>query len=103
MGFVWATMLWELTWELIGQEGFDPDLYHGTGGNNTAMCIVKDGMKPQACNPGFVDGRDAILQADELDYGGTVLTIDFHGVASGLYLMQLEAGGSRVLQRLVVE
>jgi hypothetical protein len=34
------------------------------------MQLVIDGMKLQTCSPGFVDGRDAILQADELAYGG---------------------------------
>lgn len=70
LGFVWATMLWDLTWALVDGDGLNPDLYHGTGGNNIAMRIVMDGMKLQPCSPGFVDGRDAILQADELNYGG---------------------------------
>jgi len=70
VGFVWATMLWDLTWELIDQYGFDPDLINGTGGNNLAMQLVLDGMKLQNCQPGFIDGRDAILQADVLANGG---------------------------------
>ena len=70
IGFVWCTMLWEMTWDLIDQYGFDPDLYNGTGGNNIAMQLVVDGLKLTACNPGFVDGRNAILQADQNRYGG---------------------------------
>jgi PKD repeat protein len=70
IGFVWCTMLWDLNLALIDQYGFDPDLYHGTGGNNMAMQLVMDGIKLQPCSPGFVDGRDAILQADQLLYGG---------------------------------
>lgn len=70
VGYVWATMLWEMTWELIDEYGFDPDLYHGTGGNNIAMQLVMDGMKLQPCNPGFVTGRDAILQADQINNDG---------------------------------
>jgi len=70
IGFVWATMLWDLTWALIDEYGFDPDFYNGTGGNNIAMQLVTDGMKLQNCSPGFVDGRDAILEADELAYDG---------------------------------
>lgn len=70
IGFVWATMLWEMTWDLIDQYGFDPDLYNGTGGNNIAMQLVIDGIKLQPCSPGFVNGRDAILQADQLANGG---------------------------------
>jgi len=64
IGFVWATMIWDLSWAYIDKYGFDPDLYNGTGGNNKAMQIVMDGLKLQPCSPGFVDGRDAILAAD---------------------------------------
>src|SRR4029450_2289079 len=34
------------------------------------MQLVIDGLKLQPCNPGFVDGRDAILLADQMNYGG---------------------------------
>ncbi len=70
VGFVWNSMLWEMTWALIDEYGYDSDIYNGTGGNNIAFQLVMDGMKLQACSPGFVDGRDAILQADELANGG---------------------------------
>lgn len=70
VGSVWSTMLWDLTWDLIDQYGFDPDIKNGTGGNNIALQLVMDGMKLQPCSPGFVDGRDAILAADQLLYGG---------------------------------
>ncbi len=70
IGFVWCTMLWDMTWNLINAYGFDPNLYTGTGGNNIAMRLVVDGMKLTPCNPGFVDARDAILAADAADYGG---------------------------------
>lgn len=70
IGFVWCTMLWEMTWDLITQYGFSPDLYNGTAGNNIAMNLVTEGLRYTACNPGFVDGRDAILQADQVLYGG---------------------------------
>lgn len=70
IGFVWASMLWDLNWALIDQYGFDPDVKYGTGGNNIAMALVIEGLKLQPCGPGFVDGRDAILAADELLYAG---------------------------------
>ncbi|MBR9921606.1 MAG: PKD domain-containing protein [Bacteroidetes bacterium] len=70
IGFVWCTMLWDLTWDLIDVYGFDEDFYYGTGGNNIAMHLITEGMKMQICNPGFVDGRDAILLADEVFYNG---------------------------------
>ncbi len=70
VGFVWATIIWEVTWDLVDEYGFDRDFYNGTGGNNMAMQLVIDGLKLQECNPGFVDGRDAILLADQINYGG---------------------------------
>jgi len=70
IGTIWATMIWDLNWKLVDQFGFDPDVYNGTGGNNIAMQLVIDGLKLQNCSPGFVDGRDAILMADELANGG---------------------------------
>ena len=63
-------MLWELTWALIDEYGFDPDLHNGTGGNNIAMELVTEGFKLQPCSPGFVDGRDAIIDADLALNGG---------------------------------
>ncbi|MEO8067374.1 MAG: M36 family metallopeptidase [Flavobacteriales bacterium] len=71
IGFVWCTILWEVTWDLIGAYGFDPNLYTGTGGNNKAMRLITEAMKLTACNPGFVDARDAILLADQNLNGGT--------------------------------
>jgi uncharacterized repeat protein (TIGR01451 family) len=46
------------------------DIYNGTGGNNLAMQLVTDGLKLQPCSPGFVDGRNAILLADQNLTGG---------------------------------
>jgi hypothetical protein len=63
-------MLWEMTWLLIDAHGFDPDYYYGTGGNNIAMALVTQALKLQPCSPGFVDGRNAILAADDVLYGG---------------------------------
>jgi len=70
LGEVWTAALWDMYWLLVDRYGFDDDLIHGTAGNNIAVQLVMDGMKLQACNPGFIDGRDAILQADEINYGG---------------------------------
>ena len=73
VGFVWATMAWEMTWEMIDQFGFNSDFYQQWttgGGNNLAWQLVTDGLKLQPCGPGFVDGRDAILAADVALTGG---------------------------------
>ena len=70
VGAVWANTLWEMYWNLVGELGYDPDLYYGNGGNNVAYQLVLDGMKLQPCNPGFVTGRDAILAADQANHEG---------------------------------
>jgi extracellular elastinolytic metalloproteinase len=76
VGSVWATTLWEVTWALIDEHGWDPDIYNFTGdvnqdaGNIQAMALVTEGLKLQPCGPGFVDGRDAIFAADLALYGG---------------------------------
>lgn len=70
VGSVWAAMLWEMTWNLIDDQGFDTDFYNGTGGNNIALNLVTQALILQPCSPGFVDGRDAILAADQALYGG---------------------------------
>jgi len=70
IGAIWAAMVWEVYWNLVDKYGFDPDLYHGTGGNNLTMQLVMDGLKLQPCSPGFVDGRNAILLADQVNNGG---------------------------------
>lgn len=72
VGWVWASMLWEVYWGLVKERGFNPDLSGSweTGGNNLATQLVMDGMKFQPCRPGFEDGRDAILAADRALTGG---------------------------------
>lgn len=70
IGSIWATMLWDLTWAYIEKYGFDPDKYTGTGGNNKMMQLILDAMKLQPCNPSFVQGRDAIIAADQATTGG---------------------------------
>ena len=70
VGFVFATMLWDLTWAFVDEYGFDSDLLDGNGGNNKVMQLVIDGLKLSPCSAGFVDMRDAILLADELTNNG---------------------------------
>ncbi|MGG5209562.1 T9SS-dependent M36 family metallopeptidase [Chryseobacterium sp. MIQD13] len=71
IGFVWATMLWDLTWKYIEKYGYNNDvLASTTSGNAKVLQLVMDGLKLQACSPSFIDGRDAILQADVLGNAG---------------------------------
>lgn len=82
VGSVWCTMLWDMTWELIDRYGIGTNIYDsdignagtpanpGTfGGQNLALQLVIEALKLQPCSPGFVDGRDAILAADQALYG----------------------------------
>ncbi|MBK8954367.1 MAG: M36 family metallopeptidase [Saprospiraceae bacterium] len=62
VGFVWCTMLWELVDGLVARHG-------ATAGFEKAMHLVNLGMILQPCGPGFVDGRNAILAADDILYG----------------------------------
>ena len=74
LGEIWCAALWEMTWAIIQQEGkINPKIYEPAngGGNTIAMKLVTEGMKLQPCRPGFIDGRDAIIQADRNLYGGT--------------------------------
>lgn len=70
VGSVFCTILWDMYWDLIDKYGYSNNIYTGTGGNNIAVQLVMDGLKLQSCSPGFLDSRDAILLADEINYGG---------------------------------
>ena len=70
VGFVFATMLWDLTWAFVDEYGFDPDITNGNGGNNKVMQLIIDGLKVAPCSSGFVDMRDAIILADQLTNNG---------------------------------
>ena len=73
-GEIWCATLWDMTWNIIQQNGvINSNIYDfpGGGGNTIAMKLVMEGLKLQQCSPGFIDGRNAILQADINLYGGT--------------------------------
>ena len=70
IGAVWCSMLWDLHWAMVEAHGFSPDHYNGNMGNNRTLQLVMDGLKMQPCDPGFVDARNAILQADQIRYNG---------------------------------
>ncbi len=84
VGYAWASMLWEVYWNLVAKHGYNPDVYDDwtTGGNNLAIQLVIDGMKMQPCRPGFVDGRNAILLADQVLTGGANQCAIWEGFAN---------------------
>lgn len=72
IGEVWCAALWDMTWNIIQQEGrIEGNLYNatGVGGNTISLQLVMEGMKLQPCQPGFLDARNAILTADSILYG----------------------------------
>lgn len=66
VGYVWASMLWDMYWNLVDEYGFNANHYESweTGGNNLAIQLVTDGQKFLGCEPGFEDARDAIIASD---------------------------------------
>jgi len=92
-GAVWCGILWETYWNLVDATGFSPNWYLGEGGNNEILRDVVDGLKIQPCNPTFVSARDAILQADEINYGGRNLCLLWRGFAKRGLGEGAEAGG----------
>ncbi|CAG0909653.1 unnamed protein product, partial [Cyprideis torosa] len=96
VGFIYATALWDMTWALIDYYGGvpDPDIYGGNGGNNVAMNLVIESLKLQPCSPGMIDGRDAILQADQLIYGGEHQCIIWNAFANRGFGFSASQGSS---------
>ncbi|MBK8349474.1 MAG: M36 family metallopeptidase [Saprospiraceae bacterium] len=66
LGEIWADVLWDMYWAFVDLYGYDPDWKNKNSGNHRAVFLVMEGMKMQACNPGFIAGRDAIFKADEI-------------------------------------
>ena len=69
IGEVWCSVLWDMTWNIIKQEGtINPKIYDvaNGGGNVIALQLMINGLKLQPCSPGFLDARDAILAADSI-------------------------------------
>ncbi len=65
VGFIWATMLWDLHWKFAEKYGFSNDIANNPdSGSGKVMKVVMEALKLQGCYPNFVSGRDAILAAD---------------------------------------
>jgi extracellular elastinolytic metalloproteinase len=73
IGEVWASMLFEVYWNLVDSFGFDANFQsnpNGTNGNNRFLKVLVEGMKLQPCFPNFVTARDAILLAEQQLFNG---------------------------------
>ena len=77
LGHGWASVLWDMSWELVDKHGFNPNFYEAwdTGGNNRSLQYVTDGLKLQGCFPGLVVSRAAIVAATEALGGEDTCTV----------------------------
>ena len=56
IGEIWTTVLWDMTWNIIEQDGvINKDIFNATGegGNSVAYKLVIEGLKLQPCSPGL--------------------------------------------------
>ncbi|KNE73228.1 hypothetical protein AMAG_17415 [Allomyces macrogynus ATCC 38327] len=82
IGEVWASMLWEVYWNLVDTYGCGPiEQANLTDGNAMWLQLVMDGLKSQPCNPNMVTARNAILLADLLLTGGANNCLIWRGFA----------------------
>jgi extracellular elastinolytic metalloproteinase len=72
IGEVWATVLFDMYWNLVEKLGFTPNWHDASAmkGNIVAMQLLIGGLALQPCNPSLVHARDAILLADVNHYKG---------------------------------
>jgi extracellular elastinolytic metalloproteinase len=70
IGEVWCSVLWDFHWQMVASQGFSPDFIRGDAGNQRALRLVTEALKLQPSQPTFLQGRDALLLADQLLYDG---------------------------------
>ncbi|KAJ1328777.1 hypothetical protein BSLG_010866 [Batrachochytrium salamandrivorans] len=72
LGEIWATMLWEVYWNLVEKYGFSANLHDATQeqGNIIFLQLFVGTLMIQPCNPTFESAYDAMLAADAVYYGG---------------------------------
>ena len=73
IGEVWANMLHNVLAALADNRGWsDAALVDSTGGlgNVVFMHLLMDSLSIAPCEPTFITARDAIVQADQVRYGG---------------------------------
>lgn len=68
IGYIWASILWDICWAFIKEYGLEE-------GKSMVLDLVIEGMKFMPCNPGFVEARDAIFDADQALFDGQHETI----------------------------
>ncbi|KMQ72685.1 T9SS-dependent M36 family metallopeptidase [Chryseobacterium koreense] len=65
IGFVWATMLWDLHWKYVEKYGYASNVMaNKNSGSYKVLELVTNALKLTPTNPGFIQGRNAILAAE---------------------------------------
>lgn len=85
IGEVWANMLHNVLAALVDNLGWsNTALVDSTGnlGNVVYMHLLVDGLSIQPCEPTFITARDAIIQADQVRYGGANFCILWRAFAA---------------------
>ncbi len=73
IGFVWASILWDLHWKYADKYGFNNIITaDANSGSARVFQTVFNGIKVQGCYPTFVMGRDGIIAADDAMNDGLV-------------------------------
>ncbi|HVF35575.1 MAG TPA: M36 family metallopeptidase [Candidatus Saccharimonadia bacterium] len=69
VGTVWATMVWDMYWNLVDTYGYEPDLFkfNSPKGNVRTLHLINNGIIVTKCRPSFVDARNGILTAEAAD------------------------------------
>ena len=94
VGEVWAAATWDMYWNLVDEYGFGDLWTEPNSGNAIALQLVNDGLKMQPCSPHFVDGRDAILEADMVNNGGANECLIWEAFAKRGLGVSADAGSS---------
>ncbi len=72
MGEIWASMLFELYWNLVDEFGFSENLLDASQlkGNIVSIQLMLSALSLQPCQPDFLSARNAIILADSIRYDG---------------------------------
>jgi extracellular elastinolytic metalloproteinase len=95
VGFVWASMLWEVTWNLVAKHGASNNWFTGNGAENRMLRLAIRAKQLQPCLSGFVSARDAWFAADDELYGGVNRCAIWRGFAKrGLGVSAVQGASS---------
>ena len=82
-GTVWASILYEVYWNLLEAKGFSSSWLGSkqTQGNIVMMQLIIAALQLQPCNPSFLNARDAMIFAEQVYYGGIHKCLLWRGFA----------------------